>query len=194
MVVTLLWFLGILCGITWLAISSSNFLPTKLHPNPVKLIQVWSSHLLAFLLALRNACSIAHPTGPSWFPSSALSWNLDPLAILVFLPELSPGGMLSYCLWLRTGKGSWQTFAPKGKSRLWLCNFSAAPLCTSHCLLDPSCCYSSLLVRSGKLLRLCSNPKVASTLLTYRLSSFLNSMSLNSSSRSSIPVITFSAP
>lgn len=149
-----------------LAISSFNFLSTKLHPNPVKLVQVWSSHLLAFLLALTNACSIAHPTGSPGFPSSPLSWNLNLLATLVFLPELSPGRLLSYCLWLRTRKRCWQTFAPKGKSRLWLCNFSAAPLCTFDCLLDPSCCYSSLLVWPAKLLRLCSNTTVASTLLT----------------------------
>lgn len=143
----------------WLANSSSNFLPTKLHPNPVKLIQVWHSHLLAFLLALGMHV-------PLHIPQGLHGSHLPPWATQVFLPELSTGRLLSYCLWLRTGKGCWQTFAPKGKSRLWLCNFSSAPLCTSDCLLDPSCCYSSLLVWSGKVLRLCSNTKVASTLLT----------------------------
>lgn len=122
---------------SWPAVSSSNFLPTELPPNPIWLAQCWPSRQLAFPLAVRNACPIAHPTGPSPFrlPPLPEIWTFDDtsLPVRVLCREL-----LSLVT-LRARKKCWQTFAPKGESRLPFCNsqqfFAAVLMPISHELL-----------------------------------------------------------
>lgn len=143
----------------WPAISSSNFLPTKLHPDPVSLSLslLCPSHLLAFSLALRNA-NVFHcsPLRAFMLPSCSPYLKRDPLIMPVFRPEPSPGRLLSLLPLTEGEEEVLANLCPWGLSPHFGYVISQQFASAVPMPAYTSCCSPSLLW-AGELLRHCSN-------------------------------------